>query len=69
MSDIADWPLTISSLSFQQRAALLGFANGKMPDRVRLDALERRGLVQFIPALTSKGCEVAQEGGSVWPDA
>jgi hypothetical protein len=65
--DRIDPEVTINSLSFQQRAALLGFANGKMPNRVQLNVLERRGLVRFIPALTQKGCEVAQEGG--WPDA
>lgn len=59
---------TIHSLSFTERTALLDFADGKKPDRTHLDALERRGLVSFVPSLTVRGCEIAEEGGWVWTD-
>lgn len=52
-----------SSLSFQAKAALVDFANGKQVDRSRLNALERLGLVQFIPALTLAGAEMAEAAG------
>ena len=58
---------TINSLSFQARAALLNFANGKPIDRVHQDVLERKGLLELVPALTLRGAQIAQEGGWVWP--
>jgi hypothetical protein len=53
----------LSSLSFKERTALVDLVNGKQIDHVQLLALERRGLVQMIPALTSAGTELAEEAG------
>lgn len=65
---MTDEKQTIHSLSFKAKAALLDFANGKQVDRIQLDSLERQGLVEMVPALTIRGCEVAEEGGWIWPD-
>jgi hypothetical protein len=59
---------SINSLSFTERTALLDLANGKGIEPASLDALQRRGLVVLMPALTVRGCEIAEEGGWIWTD-
>lgn len=50
----------------QERSEVLDFANGKQLDPARIKKLERKGLVFMTPALSIRGCEIAEEGGWKW---
>jgi hypothetical protein len=65
--------ITFSSLNSTEKNALLDFANGDTTNNdeyreIVFDTFVRYKLVQLIPALTARGCEVAEEGGWVWPE-
>jgi hypothetical protein len=58
---------TVDELGVVERTALLDFArSNQRPEPAMLESLVRLGLVRLIPALTTRGCEVAEEGGWKW---